>query len=56
LKKIYSIAPRSKKLLRRRKRKFGFKLLVRRKFDLIKDGYRLASSSNDKKIYFILIS
>lgn len=52
LKKIYSVAPRSKKFLRRRRRKCGFSLLARRRFEFIKDGYRLASVSDDKKNLF----
>lgn len=54
LKKIYFVSSRSKKVLRRRVKRHGISIFTRRGFDSIKDGFRLASSSVDKKNLFSL--
>lgn len=52
LKKIYNIKPKIKKWKRRKNRKKELSLIVRKRFEFIKDGYRLAANSNDKKNLF----
>lgn len=56
LKKIYFVSLKSKRSLRKRVRLHGFSIFNRRKLDTIKDGYRLASCSVDKKNLFSISS
>lgn len=52
LKKIYNVKPKSRKRLRKLTRRYGMPLLKRRRYEFIKDGYRLAANSVDKKNLF----